>query len=91
MNHHSTLQRGACTLAAAATLGLALAGPASARPDPGEPVPTPSGSVHVIETPVDDNAVELLQVGGGLAAGLALAGAAAALASRRRHATPHFA
>jgi hypothetical protein len=35
---------------------------------------------------VDDNALEYLQIGGGLLAGMALAGAGAALVSRRNHA-----
>lgn len=83
----STLRRGLCAVGAAATLGLVLAGPAAARPEPGEPAPT-----VVTETlpppPVDDNALDLLQVGGGILAGLALAGAGMAVASRRRHAAP---
>jgi ABC-type sugar transport system substrate-binding protein len=82
----STVRRGFCALGAAATLGLALAGPAAARPEPGEPVsPKPIILVHK----VDDNAFELFQVGGGILAGLALAGAGRAVASRRDHAGLH--
>ncbi|AXG14625.1 hypothetical protein [Intrasporangium calvum] len=88
----SSLRRTCCALGAAATLGLALAAPASAvvLPDPigsGLPPeqPSPGG---VITVAIDDNALELLQVGGGLLAGLALAGAGVALASRRHHSDP---
>lgn len=83
----STLRRGFCALGAAAALGLGLAGPANAvvLPDPiGSGVP-PKGP-FAIEVPIDDNALELLQVGGGILAGLALAGAGMAVATRRQHA-----
>lgn len=85
----STIRRGACALGAAAALGLTLAGPANARPEPGEPVPTVVITDPPPPEPRDDNALELLQVGGGVLAGLALAGAGWAMASRRHHASPH--
>lgn len=94
MTNRTTLRRGIYTLAAAATLGLALAGPASARPEPGEPVVSSSSRppiIKTVEVPVDNDDFEPVQVGGGVLAGLALAGAGAALASRRRHEMPHFA
>jgi hypothetical protein len=91
MNANSTLRRTICTLGAAATLGLVLAGPASARPEPGDPVGssgTATPGPAIIRVPVDDNALELVQLGGGVLAGLALAGAGRAMASRRQHAHP---
>jgi hypothetical protein len=48
--------------------------------------PGSQGRTQVLR--VDDNAVEVLQLGGGLLAGIALAGAGMAAASRRGHA-PH--
>ena len=75
--------------AGALALALVLAGPASAvvEPDPiGSALPPESPGVSTVL--VDDDAVELLQVGGGILAGLALAGAGLAVASRRRHAAP---
>ena len=88
----TTVRRGLCVLGAAATLGLALAGPATARPEPGEPVGSCTEAVQpaprTLSVPVDDNALELFQVGGGVLAGLALAGAGAAVVSRRHHIDP---
>ena len=86
----NTVRRGLCTLGAAAALGLGFAGPAGAvvRPDPigKSDVTTPPPSTRVF---LDDNAIEWIQVGGGVLAGIALAGAGAALGSRRHHASPH--
>jgi hypothetical protein len=85
----NTVRRGLCTFGAAAALGLGFAGPASAvvLPDPigRSEVAPPSGPTVFF----DDNALEWVQVGGGVLAGIALAGAGAALASRRHHASPH--
>lgn len=75
---------------ATALAGILLAAPAEARPDPGTGGPDPvvvrpdppRGSGVVI---IDDDAVEYLQVGAGLLAGLALAGAGAAVVARRQH------
>lgn len=90
MTLNTTLRRSLCAVGAAAALGLSVAGPASARVDPGEPV----GSNRPAPPPrpptfIDDNAIEWVQVGGGVLAGLALAGAGAALGSRRHHASAH--
>ena len=88
-----------CTLrtsgvvAATALAGILLASPAEVRPDPGTggkdpvvvapaPAPGPGGTF-------DDDAVEYLQLGAGLLAGIALAGAGAAMVSRRHHRDPH--
>lgn len=75
-------------LAATALAGILLAAPAEARPDPGT-----GGTDPVVVTPepprgpdpIDGGAVEYLQLGAGLIAGLALAGAGAAVVSRRHH------
>lgn len=81
-------------LAATALAGILLAAPAEARPDPGTggrdfapgtSVPSPKGPPII----VDDGAVEYLQLGAGLIAGVALAGAGAAMVSRRHHRDPH--
>ncbi|WP_345201116.1 hypothetical protein [Fodinibacter luteus] len=81
-------------LAATALAGLLLAAPAQAIPDPGTGGrdfppgtfgPAPKGTTIV----VDDDAVEYLQIGAGLIAGVALAGAGAAMVSRRHHRDPH--
>ena len=95
MSATSTFRRSAAAVGAAGILALSLAGPASARPDPstGE-LPrcsvgcfeggTTSGGLATIT--VDDNAFEVLQLGAGVLAGIALAGAGMAVASRRSHA-----
>jgi hypothetical protein len=94
----TTFHRAAATVAATGLIALSLAGPAAARPDPGTGSQqelrckagcyiggdTPSGSVSVPR--LDDNGVEYVQLGAGLLAGLALAGAGAAVVSRRSHA-----
>lgn len=92
MTLNTTLRRSLCAAGAAAALGLSVAGPASARFEPGEPVGTPRSGTTVTRTigvPIDDNALELVQLGGGVLAGIALAGAGMALASRRHHAGAH--
>ena len=85
------------TIGAAALVGLAMAGPASARPDDGEKAPQPRTNLVVSDpvTPqakpetrvirIDDNALEQLQIGLGALGGMALAGAAAGAVSARRH------
>lgn len=95
MSRHSSIRRGAATLAASGLIVLSLAGPAAARPDPGTgSAPRCSTGCHVGGTDptgptqfitLDDNAVEYLQLGAGLLAGIALAGAGMAVASRRSH------
>ena len=93
MSHTASVRRTGSALGACALTALLLAAPAAAQPDPGtggrdftpgSSVPGPQGPTIV----VDDDALELLQVGAGILAGIALAGAGAALASRRRHGHP---
>lgn len=90
----------ATALAATAVAGVLVAAPASARPDPGtggtDPYTGPATGRSVIQepripdAPAQDDGTEYLQVGAGLLAGLALAGAVVAVASRRhpREITP---
>jgi multidrug efflux pump subunit AcrA (membrane-fusion protein) len=93
MSRTSAVRRGAAALGVSVLIALSLAGPAAAKQDPStgdlhgtvstvprDPHPTP----RVIR--VDDNALEYVQIGGGLLAGMALAGAGATLVSRRNHA-----
>ena len=97
MSHTTSIRRSASILGATGLVALSMAGPASAREVPGNgdwadqrcsvncyegPVPTGS-STRVIR--IDDNAVEVMQLGAGLLAGVALAGAGAAAFSRRSH------
>ncbi|HET7276675.1 MAG TPA: hypothetical protein VFJ22_01230 [Dermatophilaceae bacterium] len=93
MSRTTAVRRGAAALGASGLIALSLAGPAAARQDPGNgDLHGPSIIVPVDPNPmppvvrVDDNALEYLQIGGGLLAGMALAGAGAALVSRRNHA-----
>ena len=97
MSHTTPIRRSLTVAGATGILAFSVAGPASARPDPGngsqsewscqsscyEGGTTPSGVTTVT---IDDNALEMLQLGGGVLAGLALAGAGAAVISRRSHA-----
>jgi F0F1-type ATP synthase membrane subunit c/vacuolar-type H+-ATPase subunit K len=90
MNAHTTLRRSLCALGATAALGLALASPALAEVEPGPGGRSQTTTVtKPYEVPVDDNALEPAQLGAGILAGLALAGAGMAVASRRRHAALH--
>ena len=93
MSHTASVRRTGSALGACALTALLLAAPAAARPDPGTGGTDfpPGSSVSLPPGPsngVDDDAVELLQVGAGILAGIALAGAGAALLSRRRHEHP---
>jgi hypothetical protein len=98
MSHTTSIRRAASMLGATGLIALSMAAPANARQVPGNgdwaeqhcslscfegPQPGPS---RIIFRPTDDNAVEVLQLGAGVLAGIALAGAAAAAASRRNHA-----
>ena len=97
MSHTTSIRRSASILGATGLIALSLAGPASAREVPGNgdwaeqhcstscyQGPAPAGaSTQVIR--IDDNAIEVLQLGAGLLAGIALAGAGAAALSRRSH------
>jgi len=91
MSHTTAVRRTASALGACALLALLLAAPAAARLDPGTggrdfdvvvPNPRTGQGPGVV---LDDDAVEYVQVGAGIVAGMALAGAGAALVSRRRH------
>lgn len=90
-----TLRRGASALGVAGLLALALAAPASARPDKGNgslheegPFVPPTSTTKIVFK--DDGALEYLQVGAGALAGMALAGSAAVAVGRRHrtHPTP---
>ncbi|MGA8978359.1 MAG: hypothetical protein WB473_04495, partial [Pedococcus sp.] len=110
MKHTSITAKAPLTFAGTVLLGVALAAPAAARPDPGsgdvgtpaselpysqeayenhylsplpEPVPSVTGSASYRF--VDENGVQVLQLGAGIVAGVALAGAGMAVASRRSH------
>jgi hypothetical protein len=50
--------------------------------------PVPPAQPRIQLRRIDDNAVEYVQLGGGVLAGIALAGAGMAMASRRSHAHP---
>jgi hypothetical protein len=96
MSHTTSIRRAASVVGATGLLALSMAGPASARPDagPGElprcssqcyEGPESTGGV-LPRIPVDENGFEVLQLGAGILAGVALAGAGMAVASRRSHA-----
>ena len=96
MSHTTSIRRALTVAGATGILAFLVAGPASARPDPGNGSQSEwscqtdcyeggamRGTVNTVT--IDDNALELLQLGGGVLAGIALAGAGVALASRRSH------
>jgi hypothetical protein len=98
MTHTTSLRRSASILGATGLIALSLAAPASARAVPGngdwadqhcsvgcfEGGTSPqTGSPRFPE--VDGTTVEYAQIGAGLLAGIALAGAGAAALSRRNH------
>lgn len=94
MSHTTSIRRALTVAGATGILAFSVAAPASARPDPGNGAQSewscqtdcyPGGTTPGPTITVDDNALELLQLGGGVLAGLALAGAGVALASRRTH------
>jgi hypothetical protein len=98
MSHTITFRRSASLLGATGLIALSMAGPASARQVPGNgdwaeqhcSTSCYEGGTSEVSrrTPtiaIDDNGVEVLQIGAGLLAGLALAGAGAAALSRRSH------
>lgn len=116
MSHTTSLRRTASALGATALLGMVLAAPAMARPDPGEGGPAVDSSTATSQFPyglererreggtmvqpaprqapevakpaqptivfMEDDAVEYLQIGAGVIAGIALVGAGAVVASR---------
>lgn len=96
MSRSTTIRRGAAALGTSGLIALSLAGPASARPISGTGSQqelgcttscyaggATSGGPPIVR--VDNSAIEYLQLGGGLLAGIALAGAGMAVASRRGH------
>ena len=99
MSHTTSIRRSASVLGATGLIALSLAGPASARQVPGNgdwadqhcstscfTGGTAIGSQGPVYIRIHDNGVEVLQLGAGVLAGLALAGAGAAAFSRRSHA-----
>ena len=95
MTRFTAFRRAAAVAGATGLIAISLAGPAAARDDHGTGTVQRCtsdcydfGSTPIATTqdlPLDDNAVEYLQLGAGLLAGVALAGAGMALASRRGH------
>jgi hypothetical protein len=97
MSHTTSIRRSASILGATGLIALSMAGPAGARELPGNGDwadqhcsvgcyggPAGTGSSTRV-TRIDDNAIEVMQLGAGLLAGVALAGAGAAALSRRSH------
>ena len=102
MSHSTSIRRSASIAGAAGLIALSMAGPASARAVPGNgdwsdqhcSTSCYEGGTPLTTNPgpasrVDGGAVEYVQLGAGLLAGIALAGAGAAALSRRSqtHAT----
>ena len=98
MSYTTSLRRSAAVFGATGLIALSIAGPASARQVPGNgdwadqhcsvncyEGPATGGNQRSLPNPIDDNGVEVLQLGAGLLAGIALAGAGAAAFSRRNH------
>jgi hypothetical protein len=100
MSRTTNIRRAASVLGATGLVALSMAGPASARPDPGSGSPEDwhctsacylGGAVADDPVPrpvlrVDDGGIQVLQLGAGVLAGAALAGAGMAVVSRRNHA-----
>jgi len=100
MSHTTSIRRSASVLGATGLIALSLAGPASARQVPGngdwadqhcstncyQGGGAPGSGTPIAQVfKVDDNAVEYLQLGAGILAGITLAGAGMVVASRRSH------
>ena len=100
MSHSISIRRSAAILGATGLIALSMAGPATARQVPGDGdwadqhcsvncyeggTTGRAGTSSTQVFKVDDNAVEYLQLGAGLLAGIALAGAGMAATSRRSH------
>ena len=98
MSHTTSIRRSASILGATGLIALSMAGQASAREVPGNGDPTEQYCTTscyeggtIVDTSsgptpqVDGGTVEYVQLGAGLLAGLALAGAGAAAFSRRSH------
>jgi hypothetical protein len=101
MSNTTSIRRAASIVGATGLIALSMAGPASARPDPGTGSPAeqhcsvscyqgPDSGGITLPQPPDGSGVEVLQLGAGILAGVALAGAGLAAASRRSH-TAHAA
>jgi hypothetical protein len=99
MSTNTSARRIAAAAGATGLIALCLAAPASARTDPGtgglhEQYPAVGGTEPAATAPItrvlriDDDAVEVLQLGAGAAAGLALGGAGMVLIMRRSHSHP---
>jgi hypothetical protein len=93
MSRITTIRRAAAAGGATGLIALSLAGPAAARPDPGTGELTHctsdcyqggSPATSAVLT-ANDNAVEYVQLGAGVLAGIALTGGAVAVLSRRSH------
>ena len=97
MSNTTNIRRAATVAGATAFFALSMAAPASARVDPGTGSSEeqhcsvscysgPGVTAPESTTPrVDENGIEVLQLGAGILAGMALAGAGMTLASRRSH------
>ena len=97
MSHTTSIRRSASLLGATGLIALSMAGPASAREVPGNGdwadqhcsvscyVGGTTADPNSGSTPRGDGTLEIAQLGAGLLAGLALAGAGAAALSRRSH------
>lgn len=99
MSSNTPFRRFAAATGATGLIAICLAAPATARTDPGtggrhEQFPAAAVTVPEGTTPItqvlriDDDALELLQLGAGVAAGLALGGAGMVLVMRRSHSHP---
>lgn len=86
MTHTPRLRRWAAATTLSGIAAVTLAAPASARLDEGMPTPSaPTGTiVREVDVPVDDNALEYLQIGIAALAGMVVSGAGAAVVGRRR-------
>ena len=98
MSNTTSIRRAASIAGATGLVALSMAGPASARPNPGNGGPedwhcttscyeggTTGGPSVAGFAPLDGGGVEVLQLGAGILAGIALAGAGMAAVSRRNH------
>lgn len=82
-----TIRRLAAAVTVSGCTVLILAAPAQAKPDWGERTSTDGSStiVREVTVPVDDNSLELLQIGLGALAGIGVAGAGAAAINARQN------
>jgi hypothetical protein len=97
MPHSTNIRRTASIIGATGLIALSMAGLASAQPDPGTGSAEeqhcsvscytgPDIATTAISAPtVDASGIEVLQLGAGLLAGFALAGAGITVAAHRSH------